>query len=268
LALRHRQDAGRPDPERDERDVPEREHAGVADEEVERDDDRHLHERVEEVVLERGGDAEPEQGGRQHERRRAQQLGDASQGHARSTAAPPRVKRPFGRRSRTRITAPKRKLGRYWLWFVGSAPPRIPLAKPIVKPPSVAGIGRVSPPRTTPASTTIVSSSPKMGVTCGLRPVSMKAETAASSPEMRTAPVTTRFARTPSSRDVVKSIAAARMCSPSDVRVSNSWSSTRQNAAIAIETIAILRISTPPMSHGWFSGPIEEAIVPSWPKAS
>ncbi len=107
-----------------------------------------------------------------------------------------------------------------------------------------------------------------MGVTCGLRPVSMKAETAASSPEMRTAPVTTRFARTPSSRDVVKSIAAARMCSPSDVRVSNSWSSTRQNAAIAIETIAILRISTPPMSHGWFSGPIEEAIVPSWPKAS
>ena len=39
------------------------------------------------------------------------------------------------------MTAPKRKLGRYWLWLVGSVPPRIPLAKPIVNPPSVAEIG-------------------------------------------------------------------------------------------------------------------------------
>ena len=40
------------------------------------------------------------------------------------------------------MTAAKRNVGRYWLWFVGSAPPSRPLAKPIEKPPSVAGIGR------------------------------------------------------------------------------------------------------------------------------
>jgi hypothetical protein len=63
------------------------------------------------------------------------------------------VKRPLGRTSRTTITAAKMKLGRYWLWFVGRIPPRSPNAKPIVKPPSVAGIGRVRPPSTTPIST-------------------------------------------------------------------------------------------------------------------
>ena len=43
------------------------------------------------------------------------------------------------------MTAAKRIDGRYWLWFVGSAPPSSPLAKPIEKPPSVAGIGPVEP---------------------------------------------------------------------------------------------------------------------------
>ena len=41
-----------------------------------------------------------------------------------------------------------------------------------------------------------------------------------------------------------------------------------QMAATTTETIAIFRISTPPMSHGWLSGPIDDAMVPSCPNAS
>ncbi len=59
--------------------------------------------------------------------------------HTRSTEWP-RVNRPSGRTSSTRITAPNTNDGMYWLWFVGSAPPSSPVAKPIENPPSVAGI--------------------------------------------------------------------------------------------------------------------------------
>ena len=86
------------------------------------------------------------------------------------TGAPsPRVARRGrpGRTSRTRITAAKMIEGRYWLCAVGRAPPSSPVAKPIEKPPSVAGIGRLRPPSTTPARTTIVSCSAKSGVTSG-----------------------------------------------------------------------------------------------------
>src|SRR6185295_6257279 len=188
LADGHGQHAGDPGAERNEAHVAEGEDAGVADEHVERDDDRHLHERVDEVPLgrlrderadERRGDDEG--GGRRELHDRRETL------HTRSVGCL-RVKSPFGRTSSTRMTAAKRNVGKYWLWFVGSAPPRMPLAKPIEKPPSVAGIGRFRPPSTTPASTTIVSRSAKSGVTSGFCTVSITATTAASTPETRTAP--------------------------------------------------------------------------------
>ena len=83
-------------------------------------------------------------------------------------------------------------LGRYWLWFDGSTPPRIPVAKPIEKPPRVAGIGRFSPPSTTPASTKIVSGETERARDLGLSTLSITAATAAKSPETTTAPAITR----------------------------------------------------------------------------
>src|SRR5579884_1613773 len=266
LGGRHRQHAGRPHTERHEADVAEREHAGVADEDVECDDDRDLHERVEEVRLQRARHREAEQRRREDEHHRRRQLGRAP--HTRSAVVPPRAKSPFGRTSRTRITAANRNVGRYWLWFVGRVPPRIPLAKPIAKPPSVADTGRFSPPSTTPARTTMVSSSAKVGVTSGFCTVSITATTAASTPETSTAEPITRFARTPSILAVRKSIAAARICSPTEVLVSSSWSRSRQPAATATETTAILRIATPSMIHGWLSGASADAICPSCPNES
>src|SRR5438552_4134366 len=50
---RHREHAGQPRANRDEADVPERQDARIADEDVEGDDDRDLHERVDEVALAR-----------------------------------------------------------------------------------------------------------------------------------------------------------------------------------------------------------------------
>src|SRR5581483_11472776 len=268
LARRHREHARRPCSDGEEADVPEREDARVADEDVETDDDRDVDERVDEVRLVRAGDGAEERSG-EDERKRHRELhaerGGAS--HTRSTAPRARVKRPSGRASSTTITAAKRNVGRYWLCAVGSAPPRIPLAKPIEKPPSVAGTGRLRPPRTTPASTTIVSLSANVGVASGVRTVMITATTAASAPESSTAPPITRFARTPRSRAVRKSIDAARMCRPTAVRSSRSFNSARQPAATRIETIEILRMRTPPRSHGWLSGASDVAIVPSDPKA-
>src|SRR5581483_161455 len=218
LVLGHREHAGGPGADGDEADVPERQYARVADEDVERNDDRDLDERVEEVRLEVARDLEPEQSGPEDEHRGRKQLRcSADEAHTRSTAPPPRAKSPFGRTSSTTITAAKRKLGRYWLWFEGSTPPRIPFANPIAKPPSVAGIGRLRPPSTTPASTRIVSWVPKAGTTVSSWTLSITAETAAKSPETITAPEITQLARTPRRRAVRKSIAAARMWSPSGV---------------------------------------------------
>ena len=90
-----------------------------------------------------------------------------------------------------------------------------------------------------------MSRSAKSGVTSGVCTVSITATTAASAPEMSTAAPITRFARTPSSRAVVKSIDAARMCRPIVVRSSSSVSATRQTTATTIATIVILRMSTP-----------------------
>ena len=112
------------------------------------------------------------------------------------------------------MTRPKTNDGRYWLWSVGSAPPSRPLTKPIAKPPSVAESSRFMPPTTTPASTMIVSRSAKSGVTSGFWTVRITDTAAARSAETSTAEPITRFALTPSSRAVRKSIDAARMCSP------------------------------------------------------
>ena len=94
-------------------------------------------------------------------------------------------------------------------------------------PPSVAESSRVIPPTTTPASTRIVSCNANVGVTVGNCTVSITATTAASTPAMSTATVLTRFARTPRSRAVCESIAAARMCRPIEVRLRSATSSTQ-----------------------------------------
>ena len=126
LILRHGEDSGRPGTERDEADRPERDHARVADEDVERDDDRDLDQRVEEIGLEVARDLEAEQRRRDDERRRHEELREPPQRHTRSTAPPARAKSPLGRTSSTTITAAKMKLFRYWLWLVGRIPPRRP----------------------------------------------------------------------------------------------------------------------------------------------
>ena len=111
-----------------------------------------------------------------------------------------------------------------------------------------------------------MSRSAKSGVTSGVCTVSITATTAASAPEMSTAPPITRFARTPSSRAVRKSIAAARMCRPTVVRVSSSWSSSRQTAVTTTATIAILRMSTPPIVTGRFSGASDDGDLAERPE--
>src|SRR5207302_9279008 len=100
--------------ERDEADVPEREHAGVADEDVEADDDRHADQRVEEIDLRRTRRDVSEERSREHEDNGGGELRD-SLPHRRSAGPPWRVKSPCGRTSRTRITAAKRNESRYWL---------------------------------------------------------------------------------------------------------------------------------------------------------
>src|SRR5262249_41968178 len=188
LDPRHSEHAGGPRTDGDEADLPERQDARVADEDVEPDDDRNDDQRLDEVPLEVARDREPEQRGRHDEQRGDQHLEQApSLTHTRSTVPPPRVKRPFGRTSKTTITAAKMKLVRYCVLSAGSPPPRMRVAKPIEKPPRVAGIGRFIPPTTTPASTMIVSWRPnvdEMLFSCTLRNT---AEVAASSPEMITA---------------------------------------------------------------------------------
>src|SRR5205085_11838494 len=126
-----------------------------ADEQVERGHDRHVDERVREVRRVRGRHHGAEQRNGDHDDHRTEHLLQLDgPPHTRSTTCP-RVNRPPGRTSSTRIPAPNTKDGMYWLWLVGSAPPSSPVAKPIEKPPSVAGIRRFMPPSTTPARTMI-----------------------------------------------------------------------------------------------------------------
>ena len=122
------------------------------------------------------------------------------------------------------------------------------------------------PPTTTPASTRIVSCSANVGVTVGNCTVSITATTAASAPAISTETVLTRFARTPSSRAVCESIAAARMWRPIDVRFSRATSSRRHTAAVTIVTIVIFLMSRPPISTGRLSWTSDDAVLPSGPE--
>ena len=90
-------------------------------------------------------------------------------------------------------------------------------------------------------------------MTSGCCTVSITATTPASTPERRTAEPITRFARTPRSRAVWKSIAAARIWRPTVVRPRKSTSPTRQTAALTIATTVILRTSVPRIVQGRLS---------------
>ena len=113
LGDRNREHAGGPGSDGDEADVPEREHAGVAHEDVEGDHDRHGHKRVDEVDLgRRRGDATEERG-EDDESDRPSERRERAGAHTRSTGPGPRANNPFGRIRRTRITRPKTSDGRY-----------------------------------------------------------------------------------------------------------------------------------------------------------
>jgi hypothetical protein len=60
-------------------------------------------------------------------------------------------------------------------------------------------------------------------------------------------------------------MAAARMCSPIDVRFRSATSSARHTAAVTIATIVILRTSTLPIDTGRFSSTSDVAVLPSGP---
>jgi len=85
LGDRDGEHACRPRADGDEADVAERDDAGVADEDVERDDDRHRHERADEVDLRCGRRERAEQSGEDDEQHRPAQLDRAAGAHTRST---------------------------------------------------------------------------------------------------------------------------------------------------------------------------------------
>ena len=107
LLHRHGEHAAVQRPDGDEADVPEREHAGVADEDVERDDDRDRDERVDEVDLGRAREERPDhRDDRDEHRGRESRQERHEPSHTRSTGrAPARRTGPPGRTSSTRITS-------------------------------------------------------------------------------------------------------------------------------------------------------------------
>src|SRR5205823_4619360 len=101
-----REDPGEVCADGDEAHVPERDHAGVADEDVERDDDRDHHDRVLELELLGRRDVAGDQGSEQYEGDRYAELEDRTP-HTRSTrAARNGANRPAGRSSSTTTTSP------------------------------------------------------------------------------------------------------------------------------------------------------------------
>ena len=247
---RDRHLAGRERADGDEADVPEREHARVADEHVDRDDHRDRDQRVEEVDVVGGRDEAARRCPRGSRARRARRAARARCDGAALIPGPPRTiarvrtARRAARAAR-RSRARRRTTAGRSSCSVGSAPSMIPLANPIAKPPSVAVQSRSIPPTTTPTSTRIVSFSANVCVTSGCCTVSITATIAASSADSSTAKPITWFASTPSMRAVRKSIAAARMRSPMLVRPSSSASSPSVTSATATATNVILRMSTP-----------------------
>src|SRR4029450_7143540 len=120
--------------EGNEADLPEREHAGTADEDVDRDDDRDGRQRVQEVDLVGAGDerrTDPNDDDQQHRRGQRDPRVQASAHTRAPTAERPRANRPPGRSSRTTITSAKTADGRKTVLSVGRAPLITPVANPI-----------------------------------------------------------------------------------------------------------------------------------------
>ena len=90
-----------------EADLPERQHARVADEDVDRHDHRDRDDRIEEIELvgEREPRADEADDDDEHDRAEQLEQGGAAAAHTRSTTEErPRTNSPAGRSSRTRIT--------------------------------------------------------------------------------------------------------------------------------------------------------------------
>src|ERR671923_4754 len=264
---------GREGADRNEADVPEREYAGVAHEHVERDHDRHRHERGYEVLLGPGRHEAAHHPDEHDQAPRHQELHGAvpvpaRSRHTRSTAVLlGRANRPAGRSRRTRITSRKTKEGRKTRSSAGSASPSTDVRKPIAKPPRVAVPRRSIPPTTTPTSPRIVTSSPNVGVTSGRWTVRRIATAAASRPASTNAKLMTVSARTPRSRAARKSAAAARICSPIVVRPRrNAVPPSRRPPTASIVSV-IQRTSRSPSKTRWLRLASTSAVRPSGPKA-
>ena len=247
--------------------MPEREHAGVADEDVERDDDRHRHERVDEVDLRLAREREPTSPAAT-----TSAAGPSSRGSRAGRfipAPPPRPARTdrLADDQSTRITSPKTHR-RQVLALVGRqrAPEQ---ARRRSRSRSRPASRRARPPHPSENDAREHDDRVAAARTPGSRAAS--GPSAARRPPPRAGRRRERRRRshgsrgTPSSRAVRKSSAAARMCRPMRVRSSSSTSRARQAAATTIATIVILRTSTPPTSIGRFSETSDVAGLPSGP---
>ena len=97
--------------------------------------------------------------------------------------------------------------------------------------------------------------------------LSTTAATAASTPATATAAMITVSALTPSSRAVGKSMDAARICSPIDVRLSISASTPKDTAPAQMATIETQRTCSVPIVTAWLSRasvPIGSPMMPCW----
>ena len=112
---------------------------------------------------------------------------------------------------------------------------------------------RSIPPATTPTSTISVSFRPVVGLTSGLVMLRITATIAASTPATATAAMITVSALTPSSREVRKSSAAARICRPIEVRLSRSASPPRETRLAPIARNVDQRMFSEPIVTAWFS---------------
>jgi hypothetical protein len=95
-------------------------------------------------------------------------------------------------------------------------------------------------------------------VTSGFPTTNSIATAAARTPEITTANVITRFARTPRRRAVRKSLAAARVCSPIVVLLSRSAMITSATRDTPTARIVTFLTSTPPIEIDSFSEVIDE----------
>ena len=123
------------------------------------------------------------------------------------------------------------------------------------------------PPATTPTSTKRVSYRPVVGLTEGELMLRTTAATAASTPETATAAMITVSALTPSSRAVRKSIEAARICRPIDVRFRSSASKPSDTIPAPMARNDTQRMCSDPIVTAWLSCarvPTGSPTIPCW----